>query len=69
MAKILLLFLIIGVITKPNFLNFSQSNSEKLALTKIVSNTIYSNSMKWVVFELSSPHIITKISWSKINNI
>ena len=69
MAKILLLFLIIGVITKPNFLNFSQSNSEKLALTKIVSNTIYSNSMKWVVFELSSPHIITKISWSKINII
>ena len=69
MAKILLLFLIIGVITKPNFLNFSQSNSEKLALTKIVSNTIYSNSMKWVGFELSSPHIITKISWSKINII
>ena len=69
MSKILLLFLIIGVITKPNFLNFLQSNSEKLALTEIVSNTIYSNSMKWVGFELSSPHIITKISWSKIDTI
>ena len=69
MSKILLLFLIIGVLTKPNFLNFLQSNSEKLALTEIVSNTIYSNSMKWVGFELSSPHIITKISWSKIDTI
>lgn len=66
MSKVLLLILILGVFSKPNFLSFADGDSKKLELTEIES-TAYSNNMKWVGFSLSSPCIITKISWSKKN--
>lgn len=64
MSKVLLLLLIVGIFSKQNFLSFADDNSKKLELKEIES-TSYTNNMKWVGFELSSPSVITKISWSK----
>ena len=66
MSKFILLVLILGIFSKPNFLSFAEENSKKLELTEIEA-TSYSNSMKWVGFSLPSPSVITKISWSKEN--
>ena len=63
MSKILLLLLISCILSKPNFLSFADS-SEIIASTQMSQTATYSNSIKWVGFDLSSPHIITKISWS-----
>jgi hypothetical protein len=68
MSKILLLLLITCIASKPNFLTFLQDSSEKIDATQISQNVSYSNSIKWVGFELSSPHIITKISWSGLSS-
>ncbi len=64
MSKILLLLLITGILSKPNFLSFLKDSSEKIDWTEMSEVPAYSNSIKWVGFELPSPHIITKISWS-----
>ena len=68
MSKILLLLLITCIASKQNFLTFLQDSSEKIDATQISQNISYSNSIKWVGFELSSPHIITKISWSGLSS-
>ena len=61
MPKFIIIFLIIEIILFPKAL--SEVNSQKLVLTEIIP-TIYTNSMKWIGFSLSSPHVITKISWT-----
>ena len=63
MSKFLYLLLIIGILTKPNFLSFLEDNSQKLDLTEMPLMS-YTNSLKWIGFSLSSPHVITKISWT-----
>ena len=63
MSKFLYLLLIIGILSKPNFLSFLEDNSQKLDLTEMPLLS-YTNSLKWIGFSLSSPHIITKISWT-----
>ena len=68
MSKILFLLLIAFIVSKPNFLSFLQASSEKIDSTQISQDVSYSNSIKWVGFELPSPHIITKISWSGISS-
>ena len=64
MSKFLLLFFAIGILSKPNFLSFFNDISRKLEYSEISSDTLYSNNIKWVGFELSSPNVITKISWT-----
>ena len=56
-------FLFLLILSKPYFLLLFEDNSQKIDLTEIPSKA-YTNSMKWIGFSLSSPHIITKISWS-----
>ena len=68
MSKILFLLLIAFSVSKPNFLRFLQASSEKIDSTQILQGVSYSNSIKWVGFELPSSHIITKISWSGISS-
>ena len=63
MSKFLYLLLIIGILSKPNFLSFLEDNSQKLDLTEMPLMS-YTNSLKWIGFSLSSPHVITKISWT-----
>ena len=68
MTKFLIILLLwINVFSKTNFLSFLRDN-EKLNLIEMPSNTSYSNGMKWIGFELSSPHIIQKISWPSSDN-
>ena len=64
MSKFLLLILIVGIFSKPNFLSFAEENSKELELTEM-KTTAYTNNMKWVGFSLPSPSVITKIAWSK----
>ena len=59
----MLKFLFLLILSKPYFLILLEDNSLKIDLIEIPSKT-YTNSMKWIGFSLSSPHIITKISWS-----
>ena len=66
MSKFLLLILIVGIFSKPNFLSFAEENSKELELTEM-KTTAYTNNMKWVGFSLPSPSVITKIAWSKKN--
>jgi len=66
MSKFLLLVLILGIFSKPNFLSFADEKSKELELTEIETTT-YTNNMKWVGFSLPSPSVITKIAWSKKN--
>ena len=64
MSKFVFL-LLLKIIFLPNTL--SQNNSQKLDITEIPS-TSYTNNIKWIGFSLSSPHIITKISWTYKDN-
>ena len=63
MSKSILLLLAFVVLSKQNFLSFSEE-PQKLELKEMTQQTAYTNNIKWKGYELSSPHIITKISWS-----
>jgi len=61
------LLLIIGILSKQNFLSFLKESSQKIDLIEIPSSS-YTNSLRWVGFFLSSPHVITRISWTFKSN-
>ena len=63
MSKFILLLLAFVVLSEQNFLSFSEE-PQKLELKEMTQQTAYTNNIKWKGYELSSPHIITKISWS-----
>ena len=67
MSKFLFLLLIIGILSKQNFLSFLKESSQKIDLIEIPSSS-YTNSLRWVGFFLSSPHVITRISWTFKSN-
>ena len=67
MSKFLFLHLIIGILSKQNFLSFLKESSQKIDLIEIPSSS-YTNSLRWVGFFLSSPHVITRISWTFKSN-
>ena len=67
MSKFLFLLLIIGILSKQNFLSFLKESSQKIDLIEIPSSS-YTNSLRWVGFFLSSPHVITRISWTFTSN-
>ena len=62
MPKTILFLLALLALSNQNFLSFLDSN--KLNTREILQETAYSNKMKWIGYELSSPSVITKISWS-----
>jgi hypothetical protein len=61
------LLLIIGILSKQNFLSFLKESSQKIDLIEIPSSS-YTNSLRWVGFFLSSPYVITRISWTFKSN-
>ena len=67
MSKFLFLLLIIGILSKQNFLSFLKESSQKIDSIEIPSSS-YTNSLRWVGFFLSSPHVITRISWTFKSN-
>ena len=67
MSKFLFLLLIIGILSKQNFLSFLKESSQKIDLIEIPSSS-YTNSLRWVGFFLSSPYVITRISWTFKSN-
>ena len=68
MSKLLLLFLLSTVFSQSKFLSFL-GDDRHLDLIEMTSNISYSNGINWVGYELSSPHIIQKISWSSTDNL
>ena len=63
MSKLILLLLALVTVSEQNFLSFQEA-SQKLELKEMIQGAPYSNNVNWKGYELSSPHIITKISWS-----